>query len=142
MAAQTFVTRLFSWMTITHTTGKANGGDFATIWQYISHSVREMFVQLHLARSSVCTPDGDTTQLVWGFLQGKKLAYALMLAKFKNHRVMSHVQNHHLHDTVVMKTNFKRSLKAMQKKVDAINSDANNSKQVVDWLVTKVNKIK
>ena len=56
---------------------------------------------------------------------------------------MSHALNHHLQDIVVIKTDFKRSLEAMQKKVDAANSNANKSKQVVDRLVTKVNsKIK
>ena len=141
-ASKDVITQLFSWMTNTHSTGKTNGGDSATIWQYISHSVRKMFVQLHLARASVRTPDGDITQLVWGFLQGKKLAEALILAKFKNHRIMSHVLNHHIRATFVANSDFKRSLDGMQNKMDAANSNANESKQIVDCLVTKVSKIK
>ena len=134
----TFIVQLFDWMTSTHQNAMINNRDSVSSWQYVSHSVREIFSSLHQARSAGRTPNPSSPDVVWGFLQGLKLANELVEVQFEGHRVLSHVLNNHLQDTAVMKSDFNAKLLLLTQRVEKALDAANDAKATADRAMSKV----
>ena len=69
--------------------------------------------------------------MVWGFLQGIKLANELLDENFEGHSVLSHVLNLHLQDRAVMKEENEVRILALQELVSKALTTANSANQTL-----------
>ena len=127
-AAANFLSGLINWMEKSYRDVCARRPDcMVDNWLYTSHCVRAIFLKIDDARQVGGTSDAAPPQLVWGNLQGCRMATEFRTLKFGPHPAVQNVLTLHMVRKAVMREEYD----ADQKKIsELVKSNLDLQRQI------------
>jgi hypothetical protein len=135
VSAQSFITTLLNWMTITHISMKHEHGarTESDNWLFISHLVNAIFKSLAEERNEgygARTVHG----IIWACLKARKVQSEIQLKGVGGHNIVTNVLNQHLQASAVMKSEYEKGMldmtkqmKSLRKEMEAVSRKANQA---------------
>jgi hypothetical protein len=140
-----FLMKLAEWISKEHTNLVGRGGSDEGCWKLISHCIRSIFRDLHVARLAGRGPFLGTDRaggIVWGCLQAHRVMKEYVEYDFSAHPKCSHILNIHLQDNALMKSEASKTTKAQNALIEKLTKAVTDLQSKHDSLVGRFDKLK